>query len=83
MATLEQSLTVLQQGGRIALSGREVTVASPRTSEIKAALDETARYWQSVKPLYTGVAGQSDPKTASQTLLPAIAAFLPLNATII
>ncbi|MGQ9558801.1 MAG: type IV pili methyl-accepting chemotaxis transducer N-terminal domain-containing protein [Desulfurispora sp.] len=70
MATLEKSLVVLQQGGRIALSGREVSVAPPPASEIKQALDEAARYWQSVKPLYTGVERQSDPKAASQALLP-------------
>ncbi|MCL6558817.1 MAG: type IV pili methyl-accepting chemotaxis transducer N-terminal domain-containing protein [Firmicutes bacterium] len=49
--TFESSLKALQAGGSLQVSGREVTVEKTTSKEIITQLQETATYWNSVRPL--------------------------------
>ncbi|MGQ9826090.1 MAG: type IV pili methyl-accepting chemotaxis transducer N-terminal domain-containing protein [Desulfotomaculales bacterium] len=60
----EQSLQALINGGRVVVSGSEVQVRPPASSEITAALNEAKTYWESVKPLFADAvrSGQDLPR---------------------
>ncbi|MCL6638861.1 MAG: type IV pili methyl-accepting chemotaxis transducer N-terminal domain-containing protein [Firmicutes bacterium] len=60
IATLENSLQALVNGGQVDLGGQRASVKPAGQAEILAALRDAGQYWQQVKPVYTAAVLQPD-----------------------